>query len=419
MATNWTGSWAGGRIATRRDGVEIHYLERMLLGRRVSVALEGSADDAKDELRRFTRDPAEWLKARGHATDPSAAAGVDARTVQLFLDHLKEGKRDLGYRQNTHHYLTLWSEWFAGRAIREVTSAQLATAIREWKNAKRHRIIALKSYCSFVRDELHRLTIGEDPSLSIKVPVAVAEKSVRVKGHTMEHVELIYGLVAEQDVRDVICLRALSGMHEREASRIATGKGIVLALPDTGCEIAGTVTFVHKSGDAHVQSLSAQALAATLRLTVRGRPIDNARQHREIRRAAELASAAATLEAGKPVVIPPLMPGELRHSFVTWARKAGREVKVAGTGLALDAIADAIGHKSKRTTSKFYDGTEVPPMIVVPLKLHHREDPVIPSAESPRSPAGKSDASVSTAAAMRPRAKGRASGARAQQRSSR
>jgi len=48
----------------------------------------------------------------------------------------------------------------------------------------------------------------------------------------------------------------------------------------------------------------------------------------------------------------------------------------------LDVVASVLGHQSSRTTSKFYDGTEVPPLIAIPLKLYHTQDPV---AMQPRS----------------------------------
>jgi len=57
-------------------------------------------------------------------------------------------------------------------------------------------------------------------------------------------------------------------------------------------------------------------------------------------------------------------------------------VKATRGGVPLDVVASVLGHQSSRTTSKFYDGTEVPPLIAIPLKLYHTQDPV---AMQPRS----------------------------------
>ncbi len=82
---------------------------------------------------------------------------------------------------------------------------------------------------------------------------------------------------------------------------------------------------------------------------------------KQINQAIDAAAAKARVE--------PIRLGELRHSFVTWAKTHGKLVKPADAGVALDAIADVIGHKDARTTKRFYDGTEIPPLIVLPLKL--------------------------------------------------
>ena len=67
--------------------------------------------------------------------------------------------------------------------------------------------------------------------------------------------------------------------------------------------------------------------------------------------------------------------GELRHSFVTWSKTYGRVVKpVAGAGVSLEDIAAAIGHGSIKTT-RIYDDSHIPNLIVLPLKLENEEDP--------------------------------------------
>ena len=118
------------------------------------------------------------------------------------------------------------------------------------------------------------------------MPPARPEKALRDKGYSMRDVERIYaaisgwesarygwkgtGRVTEvQCVRDVLMLHAKCGMHGTEIDRLARGEGKVKVLQGQGA-IAGTITFIHKSGRVHVQSVDAQALAAAMRLQARG-----------------------------------------------------------------------------------------------------------------------------------------------------
>jgi integrase len=162
----------------------------------------------------------------------------------------------------------------------------------------------------------------------------------------------------------VLCLRAKTGMHNSEIERLASGRGELRVINDPS-GIAGTARFLHKNGRVHIISLDAQALAAGQRLQARG----SAPSRNTVRESIGYASARIGQQ--------PLNPGELRHSFATWAKNEGTVVKATQGGVPLDVVAAVLGHQSTRTTSKFYDGTEVPPMITVPLKLHHPQDPAV------------------------------------------
>ena len=369
---NWIGRWAGGPIAQRKDGRKVFYIERMVDHRRFLIALRVVDEAAEGELALFNRDPRAYVKRRNNDRERSGAV-LTVDTVGDFLDHLKEKGRSLKYRNGVHYYLGEWMDWFAGRPVPEVTAAQLAKALAKWGNARRNRTIVLKSFATWLRTEQHLLSRGEDPTLDILVPQAVPEKTIRDKGHSLNHVEIIYRFVEEQDVRDVICLRAHTGMHESEASRIAT-RNARFEPVENGGEIAGVLVFPHKSGNHHRQSVSAQPFAAALRLAATGRPIENKRQQREIARACEHLREILGHDFSC------IMPGEFRHSFTTWAGTFGREIKLHDSGVPRARVAEAIGHESSRTTNRFYDGTRVPAMIAVPLRLFHPDDPPIPSA---------------------------------------
>jgi integrase len=387
-------------VAQRRDGEKVHYLERMVDGRRVSIALEMGEKKAEGELALFNRDPATYLRER-HERLASVLSGVvvDVATIDAFLSWLKAEGRSLAYRRNLHTYLSEWCERLDGADLRALSTAQLLAMLGKWDTGRKHRIIALKSLCSYLRTNRAILPTNADPTLALKVPPPRPEKATRAKGYEIAHVERIYAAIGAQDVRDVLCLRAKSGMHETEVERLAAGQGALVRVKDGG-EIAGTATFVHKSGRVHIQSLDAQAFAAAQRVVAYGvrlraedrarghsgrlRHIDNARQHREIQRAAERLTALARAADPAAEAVKVIAPGELRHSFVTWGRTVGRVVRVAAGGLPLALLAEVVGHQSTRTTSRYYDGTEIPPMVALPIHLVHPDDPPIPSAESPR-----------------------------------
>ena len=50
-----------------------------------------------------------------------------------------------------------------------------------------------------------------------------------------------------------------------------------------------------------------------------------------------------------------------------------------GRGVSVEEVAAVLGHTTTRTTRLHYDGTKVPPMVKVPIKLFHPEDPMEPT----------------------------------------
>lgn len=369
---DWNGRWAGGRTATDRHGRTVWLLERQVDRVRHRLRLRVDSEPAAlAELALFDRDPAAYLKRddedRGRVT-------LDPDTVARYLRHVAAEGRTPNYRKRLRLYLAHWVDALAGRDLRAVTLADLQAHLAAWDTARQHRIIALKAFTAYLREHTGTLLTANDPTLALRVPQARPEKARRAKGWTVDALEAVYREVEPQDVRDVLALRARTGLHETEVSRIAEGKAVLRAL-GVG-EIAGTVRLDHKSGRIHTQSLDAQSFAAALRLHALGRPVDNARHCREVRR------AFGRVNARRQVALPLHSLGELRHSFVTWARETGREVRAEGTGVPLALVSETIGHATTRTTSRFYDGTQVPPLIVLPLRLVHWADPPLMEAQS-------------------------------------
>ncbi|MGQ0508015.1 MAG: tyrosine-type recombinase/integrase [Myxococcaceae bacterium] len=407
MARQWTGMWAGGRTRPGRDGKTVWVLERMINAKRYSRTLEARNEkEAMAELALFERDPIGYATAsEARAKALADAAYLNEATIEGFLAFLRgsqldeDGRPKLDkddneiadpghsprterYRKNTRSYLAQWADFYDGRDVREVKLPELKKALARWGTAKKSRIIALKTFMSFLREERALLDRREDPTLDLIVPSPRAEKGRRAqkgqrKWYEMNHVARLYRAISWwesptrpveletlQAVRDLMYLQAKFGMHASEVERLAQGHGRIRAVDEQG-EISGTVTFLHKNGNSHTVSLDARGLAAAQRLRVRGAVPSDSYIRKVIRRAA------------KSIGVEPIKLGTLRHSFVTWSRNHGRVVKPSEGGVPLTIIANVLGHQSTRTTTVFYDGTEIPEMIVLDvLKLEHPDDPV-------------------------------------------
>ncbi|WP_223744989.1 site-specific integrase [Corallococcus sp. AS-1-12] len=383
MGAKWVGKWDGGRVR-EVDGRRVWVIERRIAGvRRVLTLSVASEREALAELALFERDPLAY-KTRKQAALSAAEAAVRAASEAVvltpdvqrdFLTHArKEGLTEEYVEHILGNYLAHWGAALAGRDLREVTLAELRKLLKGWKTAEHHRIVALKAFTKWLRQDgkLHR---SNDPTLDLMVPQAKPEKSVRAKGYTMKEVEAVYGEIPSQLLRDTICMRAKAAMHDSEIARVARGEALLKEVDDP-CGIKGTVTFFHKRGDHHVISLDAQTFAAAIRLQARKKPLTRAPALVMLKRAANrLREKCESDEEKEKIRV--IEPGELRHSFSNWASEYGVLVRPTKQGLPVEEVAAVMGHRSTKTTRTFYKSVQVPPMIALPLKLVHHEDPSI------------------------------------------
>ncbi|WP_163783121.1 site-specific integrase [Myxococcus vastator] len=361
-------------------------IERRVFGVMKSIALDVDSERAAlAQLARFEEDPAAYQTKKQAArrkadADQKAASDAVILTPELQKEFIesarKEGLSEEYVKHILGNYLAHWGVALAGRDLRGVSLLELKKMLKGWKSAEHHRIVALKSFTSWLREEgkLHR---SNDPTLDLQVPQAQPEKSVRVKGYSMAEVESVYAEVSSQLLRDTLCLRAKAAMHDTEIARVARGEALLKEVDDP-CGIKGTVTFLHKRGDDHVVSLDAQAFAAALRLQARKRPLTRAPALVMLKRAASrLREKCATPEEREAIQV--IEPGAIRHSFSNWASDHGVLVRPTKQGLPVEEVAAVMGHRSTKTTRTFYKRVLVPPMIQLPLKLVHPEDPPIAS----------------------------------------
>ncbi|MBI3184151.1 MAG: hypothetical protein HYZ28_18615 [Myxococcales bacterium] len=378
----WNGKWIGGRTYLGKEGRTVYWLDKSWNGKRYGIALDvGSRRDAEAELALFMRDPSGYVERREakRRTDEERVV-LDVHLVEQFQEHLSKLGRDERHVRGVRHYVDWWLEKLGAVDLRRVKLQDLRRCLRGVETARRNRIASWKIFCSFLREELAILPRGEDSSLDLHAPPGKPEKLTREKGYTIERVEQFYramsvwrserpgwdGVPDVQSARDCLLLHAKTGMHQSEVERLAKGDGKVAEVQDEG-EIAGTITFVHKSGYVHTVSVDLQALRAAQRLQRRKAAPSNSYIRKIIGRAARESN------------LQQIRFGELRHSFTTWGRTMGELVRPKGRGVSVEEVAAVLGHTNVRTTRLHYDGTKVPPMVKVPIRLFHPDDPVEPT----------------------------------------
>lgn len=410
----WIRRWRGGRVRlVGNPPREVFYIRKWFDGVRVSFALDVTTEeDALAEWALWKKNPAVYKTGKQAAAETirkrATAAGLDPDTLAEFHAHaaerVRKGDLSKAYADRVLiPYLKAWAKALGPRPFRDVALSDLRAALKGWDTAHQKRIVALKAFTAWARKS-GKIDRKDDPTLDLTPDPTVAEQVIRPKGYTIEQVEQLYRNLPLQSVRDTILIRAKTGVHESEIDRVARGRGQIIPVSDPS-GIAAVVVFAHlKKGKAHAVSVDAQTLAAMERLHTRGRAPSNTVVVRELAKVAIKKHGCGgvrkkwTTQRKKRnttrtdvLVFPcdacnPMSPGELRHSFATWATTVGEEVWPQNQrGVDLAKVSERMGHLSKRTTSEFYVGAHVPMMICVPIRLEHPDDsaPIIVSEAKP------------------------------------
>ncbi len=363
------GRWRGGRILRTGDGAIRYQIRKMVGGRSYSIVLDArTEEDAELELRAFLSDPSGYLgEARAGERPP---AEMTARLIDDFRKHLVAHGRTDRYAMNVAVYLAAWRGAIGSADLAHLNGRTVKGRLAEWPTARKHRIIAFKSFCSWLV-ERGDLDPAESPGRFLTVPSA--RRTHETKGYSIAEVEALYRVLESQALRDMLCLQAKTGMHCTEVERLARGDWKAREVA-RHAPIAGTVTFRHKTGRLKTLSLDAQTFAAAVRLQERGEAPYNKAIHWAVGKAHEKHGTAR------------INFGWLRHSFGTWLADCGDVFRPTGAGASLDDVARALGHTNTQTTQLHYLSVQVPPMYRVPIHLTHPDDPPVaaptPDADS-------------------------------------
>lgn len=342
----WSGKWKGGRFYVDEFGRRVYFIERR--GRVVKLATHDETL-AVGELARFLEDPGGFQRRETpHLVSvESAPVLITADRVTLYLESIRKTVKD--HRAARASYLAQWSE--LGLDLRTVERRALRAALASFKGGHRGRVETLNAFARFLMRE------GDlenwNPLVNTREPEATRAKR---EAYSLETLRETYARLPAGPVRDLFRVRAATGMHHTEIAQLLKAPVQTGPLGDTGVairtldgthEIAGVLQLKHKSRHRHRQSVDAETLAAALRLRER------------------VPDRITTWEQLAPIV-----PSNLRHTFVTLAGECGRLVTYVSAGVDRGRIAQVVGHRAGSTmTADRYDKLQVPPAIILPLEF--------------------------------------------------
>ncbi|HTP49412.1 MAG TPA: tyrosine-type recombinase/integrase [Anaeromyxobacteraceae bacterium] len=342
-------TWEGGFWRLDTNGRRVYVIRRSVNGRRYVISTRARNEAAAvAQLRRFEADP-EGFNPRGVVrADPIF---LDDKLRLAFLEWSAKPKKE-GGRGNTRiwvHEQKLYLEWWQKRLEGvDLRRASFQDHIRpplKDATAQRQRGAVLLALYRWLRLECD-LSLTEDPvhgRLVFGEPEP--EQNRRSKVVPSDHI----GLVIEHLTapwRHVLAVQAGTAWHVTEVMRFAAG-GTIEPLPKNVVQEGVAAVLVcprHKSGDSIRSRVSADVVEAAKAL----------REHGSFSRDwyfRAVKSACATVKRPDGEVgIPVFTPGMIRASVATHAVNGGTDPS---------AVASYLGHRSKKTTERFYLGGQV------------------------------------------------------------
>lgn len=339
------GPWEGGYVSLGANARETFVIEREVGGIRFHVSTRThSRRAALKQLERFESNP---LAYRPEGEERGQPLRLTAALVEEHRDFSLARGNTTKHAAEMRRLLADWIEDLAGRDLRSLSAVDLRRALAGRKTSQPHRIIAIKSFCSWLRVERGLLRTAEDPTLDLPVPQSTPEKWRRRKAVPFVNVQAALAELTEE-YRDALTFMAASGWHVTELERFVRAKDSEL-LPVGRDGVLAVAVVRHKSGELHRYSVrSEEVLEAATRM----------RQRRAVPRRLN----ASLREACAAADVPSFTFGVMRHSVATWAVEAGAHPR---------DVSEFLGHKDPKTTARFYTDVAVPPssVPVPPLRL--------------------------------------------------
>ena len=353
--------WLGGYIHHEADGSELFIIERQVNGQRFHVSTR--CNDEETALEHFARFRADPLGYDPAGVQPDEPVEITVDLLAAYLDY-QITPRSQGGRENTPKYareavrhLGDWMVKLKGRDLRKTKTTDLKLVLAKWKTARQHRIVAIKAFCTWLREERGSLQTANDPTLDLVVPQLDPTKHVRRKVADWGAVMDVYARLNEKD-RDVLQALTATGWHVTELQRFIRRANCTIEKPGVatfdkdGLPVLAVLVTWHKTKKWTRTSIVHQRhLDAITRLKASGEFVDERRVNRTIRESLEAA------DADRKKIDPTHQPrrrftlGVMRHSVATWGIELGGTVAESATHL---------DHADKRTTERFYADVMVP-----------------------------------------------------------
>lgn len=336
----WGEKWEGGRLWFDADGKPVYVIRKQVNGKRYEVSTRSHSHRAAlIQLDRFDADPEHFDPRGAPAEEPIY---LDETLSQEFLAWSKDEKKNSrSWRTKQRSLLAWWAEKLHGVDLRRASLRDHILPALKGQTSRHHRISVIKALYTWLRAEAHRISTAEDPVYGqLRVPQAPPAQLKKSKVVPRDHVYLAIDALASP-WREALTVQAGTGWHTTEVIRFAADGAVEPLPPHANQEgVAGVLVCPwHKSGDAHRTRVSGPVLDAGKKLLAHG-----AFSREWYDRAVRSACATVKRPDGK-VGIPVFTPGRLRHSIATWAIEAGADPA---------AVAAFLGHRSPRTTKRFY-----------------------------------------------------------------
>ncbi len=337
-----------GRVRYDRHGDPVFVIRKMVNG--VAYEITTSATTLEDALREFAsfrEDPVAYERRAREAARPVETKQpilLDAKLADAFLAWSRDVK---GNTPRWVHEQKLYLDWWQGRLTGvDLRRASFKDDIRpalEGMRSYRPRVAVILALYRWLRLE-RDLELAEDPVHGrFFLPDPAPEQWRRIKAVPREHfdkaLEHLTGIY-----RDVLLLQGGTGAHVTEVWRFMQ-RGSVEPVPKGAMQdgSAGVIVFpLTKGKDVLRVKVDARMLAAAEKVLDYGRKSAEhvKRKAFSAKRYAEAIESACV--AGE---VPVFRPGQMRHSVATLAVNAGAH---------LQAVSAFLGHKSPKTTRRFY-----------------------------------------------------------------
>jgi integrase len=343
-------AWAHGRCWVTPSGERTYYI-RARLGvsadgkpRRIEVnTRRHKLHEAVAEWERFARNPGAYSPA---GTAPREPLHLDRALSEAFLAWSRDVKGNSEkHRKEQRRILAWWAERLPGVDLRCARFEDHIRPALEGKPPSTYRahaaiILGLYRWLRLERD----LDLTEDPVHGrFYLPDATPEQWRRVKAVPREHfekaLEHLTGIY-----RDALILQAGTGAHVSEVWRFVQ-TGSVEPLPRNAMQdgSVGLVVFpLTKGKDVLRVRADERTLAAAEKLLEYGRAAAGNAKRRAFSKERYVDAVKSACDAAG---VPVFKPGQMRHSVATLAVNAGAD---------LAAVSAFLGHKSPKTTRRFY-----------------------------------------------------------------